>query len=400
MFIKFKDKTWRFYLYRFFMNGRFSRGVLLLYCMQLGLNLLEFGTIQTVYNLVKLISEIPSGIIADRFRKSTVVSVGAFLCSISSFLLFLLPLMSMDNYISLLLLFSLDSLGSALISGTDESLIFETLKIEKKEKKFIEVLGNAEIIGLIVLAIATASGGIIFSNYFSAVFLLQCIFYILAGLMIIKIDNRNIEGKKANKIQFNIREQFHEIIDFLSCSKVVIYLVLFLTFLMLYANFMITFIQGAFLEIGFKEEIISVLIAGVTLAGVLGAYISRFLGNAHFRIFFTLSVACFLMGIFFLSSSEKILSVVGFFMINILVDLVYPYISEKLNILLEDSMRATVFSIFNTLVGFFSLALYPLLGYLFDKTSYSIIYLGTGIISFIILSVLAMYLSNKNVNGV
>lgn len=399
MFIKFKDNTWRFYLYSFFMNGRFSRGVLLLYCMHLGLSLLQFGTVQTVYYLVKLIFEIPSGMIADRFKKSTVVSVGAFLCAVSSFLLFLLPIISIDYYILLTLLFSLDSLGGALISGADQSLIFETLKLENKEKKFIEVLGNTQIIGLIVLAIATASGGIIFSNYFSIVFLLQCISYILAGFMIVKIDNRNIVEKKSSVIKYNIREQFHEILGFFSYSKVVIYLVLFLTFLMFYANFMITFIQGAFLEIGFKEEVISILIAGVTVAGILGAYLSRFLGNTNFRIFFILSVTCFLIGIFFLSSSEKIFSVAGFFMINILVDLVYPYISEKLNILLEDSMRSTVFSIFNTLVSLFSLTLYPLLGYLLDKTSYSIIYLSTGIFSSIILSVLAVSISNKNVSG-
>jgi len=166
-----------FYVYNFLINARFSRGVLLLYCLKIGLSLAEFGTIQSAYFLVKMLAEIPTGILADRFSKKKILGLGALISSVSSFFLFLAPNFFISpNFYVILLLFSLDSLGGALNSGTDQAMLFEYLKTKKTEDKFIKILGNTQIIGLIVLALSTAVGGKIFSFSFSTVFLLQFIF--------------------------------------------------------------------------------------------------------------------------------------------------------------------------------------------------------------------------------
>ena len=99
-----------FYVYNFLINARFSRGVLLLYCLEIGLSLAEFGTVQSVYFLVKMLAEIPTGILADRFSKKKILGLGALISSVSSFFLFLAPNFFISpNFCVILLLFSLDS---------------------------------------------------------------------------------------------------------------------------------------------------------------------------------------------------------------------------------------------------------------------------------------------------
>ena len=79
-----------FYVYNFLINARFSRGVLLLYCLKIGLSLAEFGTIQSAYFLVKMLAEIPTGILADRFSKKKNLRIR----SVNKLCFFFFPILS------------------------------------------------------------------------------------------------------------------------------------------------------------------------------------------------------------------------------------------------------------------------------------------------------------------
>lgn len=160
-----------FYTYNVLMNMRFSRGVLMLYSLQLGLTLVEFGILQSVYSFIKMVGEIPSGVIADKFNKKNVLFAGALLNAISSLGLFIVPLYGQSStFIFLLILFGLDAYASTLSSGTDQALIFDYLSQNNHKDKFMSIISNTQIFGLCMLGISTALGGKLFELGFSIVF--------------------------------------------------------------------------------------------------------------------------------------------------------------------------------------------------------------------------------------
>lgn len=388
-----------YYIHSFLLNGRFSRGVLLLYCLNLGMSLLEFGTIQSCYFLVKLLLEMPSGIIADRCKKKYVIAIGTAICSLSSLLLFLLPFTGIVFFPALIFLFSLDSLGGALISGTDQSVLYEYLQFHDRENEFIKVLSNAQIIGLFVLALATAAGGKIYSWGFSIVFLLQASFYFIAIFPILFMEDYEAAKEENNgkKTKQSIREQLKSLWQCLRNNVIISYLILFMTLLEVYANFLMSFIQGAFSKVGITDSAISIIIGAVTFIGILGAYMSRFFKNLSFSYFILLFTILFMIGCGLLSLNYAIFLIVGFFLINILVDAAQPYISHGLNSHLEDSVCSSVLSIFSTIVSLISLSTYPILGWLLDNTGYSLAFISIGGLFFSFMLILFFYSSQTKI---
>ena len=383
-----------FYVYNFLINARFSRGVLLLYCLKIGLSLAEFGTIQSAYFLVKMLAEIPTGILADRFSKKKILGLGALISSVSSFFLFLAPNFFISpNFYVILLLFSLDSLGGALNSGTDQAMLFEYLKTKKTEDKFIKILGNTQIIGLIVLALSTAVGGKIFSFSFSTVFLLQFIFYLLAAINILFFKRSTDVSVKAEKSSNTIITQIRISISELQTKRMLAIIIVFLTLFEFYVNSLVTFIPGSLFAIGFNETAIAVIIGSITLVGVVGSYLSRYLKHISIQQFLIIFSLLFVTTSVLIATNNKVMVLLGFTVINLLLDAAYPYISDMINKSVKESVRTTILSFSNSLIGVVSLIFYPLIGWLIDKFDYSLSFLSTGIIIFVIM--IALICSDK-----
>ena len=379
-----------FYVYNFLINARFSRGVLLLYCLKIGLSLAEFGTIQSAYFLVKMLAEIPTGILADRF----ILGLGALISSVSSFFLFLAPNFFISpNFYVILLLFSLDSLGGALNSGTDQAMLFEYLKTKKTEDKFIKILGNTQIIGLIVLALSTAVGGKIFSFSFSTVFLLQFIFYLLAAINILFFKRSTDVSVKAEKSSNTIITQIRISISELQTKRMLAIIIVFLTLFEFYVNSLVTFIPGSLFAIGFNETAIAVIIGSITLVGVVGSYLSRYLKHIGIQQFLIIFSLLFIATSALIATNNKVMVLLGFTVINLLLDAAYPYISDMINKSVKESVRTTILSFSNSLIGVVSLIFYPLIGWLIDKFDYSLSFLSTGMIIFLIM--IALICSDK-----
>ena len=68
-------------------------------------------------------------------------------------------------------------------------------------------------------------------------------------------------------------------------------IIVFLTLFEFYVNSLVTFIPGSLFAIGFNETAIAVIIGSITLVGVVGSYLSRYLkhiGIQQFLIIFSL----------------------------------------------------------------------------------------------------------------
>ncbi len=120
------DKNLQYYkfsLYGFFKNLRFFEHFLLLFFLEKGIDYIKIGMLYSVREVMIILLEIPSGLVADTLgRRKTLVS--AFVLYISSFVVFYF-----SNHIGLMIFgMIMFAFGDAFRSGVNKAMIFHYLK--------------------------------------------------------------------------------------------------------------------------------------------------------------------------------------------------------------------------------------------------------------------------------
>ncbi|MGT2757468.1 MFS transporter [Streptococcus ovuberis] len=382
-----------FYLYQFFMSGQLSRGILMLYCLRLGLSSLEFGTLQSIYNLIRLVSEVPTGILADRVERKLILFLGTCLNMVASLGLFALSIVPLStSFVWLAIFFALDSLGTVLASGADQAFLYEELAQHQHEQHYLKILSNSQVISLCFLAFTTALGGPIFQVIYGAIFLFQAIFYLGAGLAIglISTPVNSRTTPSITTLSTGTTAHFKQVVQSICSNLKLAILITVMVLVEVFINALVRFIQGGLLVLGLSPTAISSLIGLATFCGILGAFLARYCQNIPLRHFLLATALLFCFGSFGLSQGWAPAVISGFILLNLLMDLIFPYLSHHINLTLPSEIRSSVLSVNSGLVGGISLVIYPLFGWLLDHFSYSGAFLATGGSLGIVLILLAL----------
>ncbi len=369
-------------------NLRFSRGILMLYCLSLGLDIIEFGLVQTVYSVSRFIFEIPSGMISDVFKRERVLSLAAFLSGAVYLALFLMDGRQTDGMLYILLvLFSVDAFASTLISGTDQALIYEILPQEQREKRYARYLSYIQIAALISLSLSTMSGGLIADLGMQLTFVSQALCLFLGSIIInfVKVPDKTVEKEdKRNRMTDVIRSA----IKIVRSKRDLLLLILFFAVIELNVNAVTIFIQDYLRYQGSSVQLITMVIGSATLCGIVGALGSSVFTRVRITYFMFISGAILLSSLLSISIDMVALIVIGFLMLNILLDLIYPGVSKYINDRCEDENRATMISFSSFASGMISSVCYIFLGSSISSFGYDRTFLGIGVISFIIIACL------------
>jgi len=157
MFARFRANVWKIYLFRFFGSLHFIGGVLVPFFTDwAGINFTQIMILQSWFMLWIFLLEIPSGAAADYLgRKHTLVLA----CGVSA--IGAVVYSSTPNFYLFLLGEMLFAVSQALLSGSTEAFVYDTLKIVGQAKKSKEVFGRAESFGLAGIMIGAPLGSII-----------------------------------------------------------------------------------------------------------------------------------------------------------------------------------------------------------------------------------------------
>ncbi|MFX1238109.1 MAG: MFS transporter [Promethearchaeota archaeon] len=161
------------------------------------LNLIEFSFLQSYYFIATFMLEIPCGLLADRLERKWILAFSGLLSAGAAFIYSIIP-----NLIMFYIAETLFALASAMMSGSIESFLFDTLKTNRKEKEFTIIIGKSEIYFLIGFFISSPIGSII-GYFFSLplVMMLMVFPYIGAFLVSLLLVEPKL-GKNSKKIKF------------------------------------------------------------------------------------------------------------------------------------------------------------------------------------------------------
>jgi len=125
-----------------------------------GLSITQVVLIEVVYIVTILLFEVPSGALSDRWSRKYVLSLSCLF-----FILYIIAFAMGSDFWAFSLGALLAGVGSALLSGTDTSILFDTLKELKLEDTYEKYLGRKRAIAALSYVLAASIGGFVGKRY-------------------------------------------------------------------------------------------------------------------------------------------------------------------------------------------------------------------------------------------
>lgn len=136
------DNVSKVALIYFFSSLYFYLPVLTIYYQQKGLSFLHIGTLWGITTITIFLSEIPTGIFADKFGRKASVIVAMALQLLGE-ILFLLA----GNYLFFVMIHVVAGLGFAFMSGCIQALVYDFLKEQNRESEMKKTWGSINSLG-------------------------------------------------------------------------------------------------------------------------------------------------------------------------------------------------------------------------------------------------------------
>ncbi|MFH1229703.1 MAG: MFS transporter, partial [Candidatus Aenigmatarchaeota archaeon] len=154
-----KNNIRKLYLFNFFVSMHFIGGILLpFFTVWGGLSLTQMFLLESWFSLWLFVFEIPSGAFADRFGRKKTLSL-AVLVNMVAVVVF----SSAPNFLIFMAGEFLWALSGSLLSGTENALIYDTMKKIKSTKKSKSIFSRYESSGLLGIMIGSPIGSVIAS---------------------------------------------------------------------------------------------------------------------------------------------------------------------------------------------------------------------------------------------
>lgn len=144
-----------------------------------GVGELDLTLLFVIWSASSLTFEIPSGVLGDLLDRRAYVIVGSLIRASGYLTWWLLP-----SFAGFAAGFVLWSLGSAIHSGTLESLLYDALAEQGRTAEFSRIYGRGRAVNNVGVLIAMALGGFVAETGYMAVLLLSALAPVLSGALV------------------------------------------------------------------------------------------------------------------------------------------------------------------------------------------------------------------------
>ena len=198
---------YKFSFYGFFKNLRFFESFLILFFLEKGLSYIEIGFLYSIRSIVIVVSEIPSGAIADALgRRRTLLM--AFLVYIFSFLTFYYS----DSFMIMAAAMMLFAFADAFRSGVHKAMILHYLQVNNIIDQKTNYYGHTRSWSQRGSAVSSLMAAVIviYSGNFQIIFLASVIPYLL-DMMLIWSYPKWLDGELKAFDALTIKQKFGQV---------------------------------------------------------------------------------------------------------------------------------------------------------------------------------------------
>lgn len=365
------------YIYKFLSSIDISSAIWVLYLAHKGMSLVEIGLLESIHHITSLVCEVPTGALADIMGRKNTIIIGRIMSAIGAILM-----LFCNSFLGFAIAFVISAMSYNLNSGSEEALVYDSLKVIGEEEKYLKINGNLNFIIEVAQGIAVLVGGILSDYSFVYSYVLSSIISICAlGISF---------GFKEPEIHEEVKERVTIVGHFKSCfevmrnNKKIIIIMMFFELIFMTGTTTHFYSQQYFSEMGYSRSLIAIIYVIASIGCAIGAKlvykIERLLKKAMLYIVPMVGGVWLIV----LSSSKGIVSIIGFIMFSMSINILYPVSSNYINKLIPSAQRATLISVQSICFSIFMIMIFPLLGFIGQFSSLNISFIVLAVILFCI----------------
>lgn len=348
------------YLFRILCSFAFVDGIFVLYLRHKGLALWQVGILEGIFHATSLITEIPSGALADLLGRKRAL-LASRLCGVISSVIML----STDKMWLLGIGFVFTAWSFNLLSGSEEALLYESFLGLDQEEKYFKTNSRLNFAAEVSNGLGIFLGGFVANYSYSLCYLILIGIDLLAFAVCLFLTEPKI-GSNQEKERISVKTHFIRSFELLKGNGELRYILFHYSVLFAFYTSVFFYSQEYYFARGFDEGKIGLILLGVSGCSSIGALFSEKIAKRFGN------QTCYMMGILLalgmcvMSAKVNWVSVLGFGISSMANASLYPLQSSELNRRIPSKQRATVLSVSSMCFSVIMILVFPLIGLLAD----------------------------------
>lgn len=325
-----------------------------------GMSIFQISTLFILWSITSLVTNIPSGVLADKFSRKKLLATGQLLKAASFVPWFVYP-----HYAGFALGFVLWGVGGALTDGTFEALVYDELRASERQSEYVKVTGKAFSFSLVGNLAATLIAGAAIVLGFGFIFAASITAIVASSFVVLALPETLRFEQVADARYFSmLRAGVHEALH----NHTVLAIIGLASFIGVIYDSLEEYVPLFVKDTGVSLSLVAWAVGATVAAAALGSYIAfRYekLSTVRFMLLLALS------GLFLLSAGAtgKVYSVILLIGYTFFIRMLKQVYDGKLQHSIGSELRATVTSVGGFVVELLALITYVLYGLIAGRTS-------------------------------
>lgn len=348
----------------FFSGLRITDAVWVALLAARGFSLWEIGLTESVYHIVSLFCEVPSGMAADLLgRRKTLLSGGVLTVTCNLLMAFA------PNLFTICLAMGLNALAMTMFSGTFTALVYDSLKTEGREDEYIQVSANSSQISMLANAIGSLASLLKRFLGFAGFYLLSAAFEGVSTAALALMEEPIVTESQASREKHPLRalpEQFRQLVrdslHVLHTCPMAVKLIASSALISVPSYLTKMFLQQRLVELGWPTELLFLPLLLGGLACVAGTEIGRRVRCRSMRRLYTACALLCGVGTLLVGTAPAWGGILGMMLVQGVLEVYLLHESQKLNDAIPSDQRATLISVDSMAYSLLMIPASPLVG--------------------------------------
>lgn len=329
-----------------------------------GFSLWEIGLAESVYHIVSLFCEVPSGMAADLLgRRKTLLSGGVLTVTCNLLMAFA------PNLFTICLAMGLNALAMTMFSGTFTALVYDSLKTEGREDEYIQVSANSSQISMLANAIGSLASLLKRFLGFAGFYLLSAAFEGVSTAALALMEEPIVTESQASREKHALHalpEQFRQLVrdslHVLRTCPMAVKLIASSALISVPSYLTKMFLQQRLVELGWPTELLFLPLLLGGLACVAGTEIGRRVKCRSMRRLYTACALLCGVGTLLVGAAPAWGGILGMMLVQGVLEVYLLHESQKLNDAIPSDQRATLISVDGMAYSLLMIPASPLVG--------------------------------------
>lgn len=329
-----------------------------------GFSLWEIGLAESVFHIVSLLCEVPSGMAADLLgRKKTLVSGGV--CMVLQSLLMAFA----SDLFTICFAMGLNALAMTMFSGTTTALLYDSLKQEGCEEKYIQVSANSSQISMLANAIGSLASLLKRFLGFAGFYLLSAAFEGVSTAALALMEEPIVTKAQASRGKQTLRAlpgQFTKLarnsLSILRTTPLAAKLIVSSAVVSVPSYLTKMFLQQRLVELGWPTELLFLPLLLGGLACVAGTEVGRRMRCRSMRRLYSACALLCGVGTLLVGAAPAWGGILGMMLVQGVLEVYLLHESQKLNDAIPSDQRATLISVDGMAYSLLMIPASPLVG--------------------------------------